>query len=431
MNLFKARHSLPGVAVLLLAQPAVLHAAEVDYGFNAGLEQTDNIERIDMNGTDETIARLGFDLSATEQSKRYSYDLSVQGQFLSYLNNTFSDEFLPAIVFQGRAEIVPGRFAWVVDDRYGQIVRNTFNPDNPANRDDTNIFSTGPEITLRLGATTSLVLSARYIDNFFDKQNIDNDRMTASAAVQRRFSPARSGSLIVSTERVEYDDPAAGSNFDRQEAFVRFQSAVSNGTVSVDVGANSLHDRGTSESGLLARVNVVRQLPNQIRFTLSAATQFSDAGQIFLAGGLREDQFRRSEDVLASSDPLRRDSVNFSVTRPLGRGQLSARVDWWQDGYETQTTFDRNSIGFNVDYNHRFTRNLQGRVLANFVQQDFDNVNRDDDLTGLGAELNWSMTRKWWLTGGLYRYERDSSLAGADFEDLRAVASISYSHQDR
>lgn len=431
MNSVSGERYIAGLALGLLLYTPALQAADVDYGFSAGIEQTDNIERIDTNGSDETIVRVGFDLNTSGESKRYTYDLNAYGQLLSYLNDTFSDEFLPAITFSGRGEIIPGRFAWIVDDRYGQIVRNTFNPDNPANRDDTNVFSTGPEFTLRLGSTTSMVLSARYINNFFDKQNIDNDRMTASVAMLRRFSPARSGSFVVSTERVEYDSSAAGSDFDRQEAFFRFQSAVSNGTVSVDIGGNALHDRGTSSSGLLARVNVVRQLANQIRFTLSAGTQFSDAGQIFLAGGLREDDFRRSEDVLASADPLRRDSINVSLTRPLGRGQIAARFDWWQDGYETQTAFDRDSLGIYLNYDHRFTRNLQGRLLANLVRQDFGTVNRDDDLTGLGAELNWSMSQKWWLTGGVYRYERDSSAAGADFDDLRAVASINYSYKAR
>jgi hypothetical protein len=111
----------------------------------------------------------------------------------------------------------------MLEDNYGQISNNRLVADNPDNRQDFNYLSTGPDITLPLGARNSIFVSGRWSDTYYEDADQDSTGIDASAAFIHALSEMSNVSLNGSWSQIEYDnnDPAFEDN-EIREAFLRF-----------------------------------------------------------------------------------------------------------------------------------------------------------------------------------------------------------------
>src|SRR5688572_18963935 len=66
--------------------------ADVGARVDAGVSYTDNIRRVAIDETEEHIGVAGVELSWLEDSRRIEADVTVDGSFLHYRNDTYEDE---------------------------------------------------------------------------------------------------------------------------------------------------------------------------------------------------------------------------------------------------------------------------------------------------------------------------------------------------
>jgi hypothetical protein len=149
-----------GVAACVLAWSAAADA-DVDLGVELTAGYTNNLLR-QSDGDDDVPASFGFTGNWVETTRHFSADVEGRVDGIKYFNDTWDDEVLGQIDGSLTWWAVPERFAWVVENVYGQVATNPFESISPANRENTNFFSTGPDWYMPFAERMRAYFGGRY-----------------------------------------------------------------------------------------------------------------------------------------------------------------------------------------------------------------------------------------------------------------------------
>ncbi len=195
-----------------------------------------------------------------ETTRHLSADVEGRVDGVTYLNNTFDDEVLGQLDGEVTWWAVPERFAWVLDDVYGQIATDPFSPIGPDNRQNTNFLSTGPDWYIPLGARMRGYLGGRYGSAQYELTDSDSERLLGIVGIDRAVSSSSRLGVQASTETVDFDSDLQ-TDFDRHEAYVRYEfSRGQQPELTVNAGYTWLTSDVDDRSAPLLEVLLSRQL---------------------------------------------------------------------------------------------------------------------------------------------------------------------------
>lgn len=110
--------------------------------------------------------------------------------------------------------------------------------------------------------------------------------------------------------------------------------------------------------------------------------------------------------------------LNWSVTQLTtitGSVTRQVRETTFSRGGATASSYNRTIVALGAD--HELLRNLLLNARVQWRQDDFNGIDRKDDVYTLGAGATYQMNRYLFLTGG-YTYEkRNSDISGYDYSD--------------
>lgn len=411
-----------GIAATLMAGQA--GAAELDYGFEVGLGNSDNIRRVPTGEESETILTTGLDLALLREEGRLHADVSLDLSYFEYQDDTYDGEVTGMADADLRFLFVPGRFEWVLLDNFGQSQQDPFAASTPDNRENVNYLTTGPDITLRLGSAAALTLFGRYSATQFEESNFDDERLLGGLSIGRSPSPRSNLSLNVTVERVEFDDPLFGSDFDRQSAFFRYDLEGARTTIGLEAGYTEIHDLGAINSSPLFELDVTRDVSERSTLTLLAGIRSSDAASALRAGS--STGIPGLSGPISTADPFetRHASLGWQFAAQRTRFELSAGYE--EDRHGTSSVLDRERQIFLVsasrDLTPRFTARLQGSLFST----DYDTAGQDDDETQYGLYLSWSVTGSLYILLDAEHVSRDSSNLLSEFDETRAFLRFAW-----
>jgi hypothetical protein len=398
--------------------------AALDYSIEAGVGYSDNITRVVSDHIDETIAAAGLDLSWAEERRRLSADVDVNLDYLDYLDDTYDSEVVgtaDAVLVIG---IIPERFTWLVQDSFGQVRSDPFEPVTPETRENINYVTTGPNLTFRIGSAGIVRALARYSESQYEESPLDSDRLTFGVGVGRELSAGSELSLNGLTESIDFDDPA-NVDYDRESIFSSYLLQGSRTEVTIAAGYTWLdRDDGIESGGELLRVDVNRRVSSASTVALSFGSQFTDASEAL----------RSSVDVpssggssgVASSDPFenRFASLSWSFTR--NRTSLALGVRYHRDRYEVTNALDRKLVSWDASFERRLSRTLTAGILASLIEEEFDSTGFQSDETRAGISCTWQMGRRFGLRLLAERLDREASDIGDDVVENRAFLTLFY-----
>ena len=99
----------------------------------------------------------------------------------------------------------PERFYWLVSEDLGQAALSPSDSLLPADRENANVFSTGPTLYLPLSARNRLSIAGLYSDVYYEESDVDNQRLRAAAALERDLGGNKQLTLGYSKQRTDYD----------------------------------------------------------------------------------------------------------------------------------------------------------------------------------------------------------------------------------
>ena len=412
-----------GVMALIVGAPA---RADISASAEAGVGYSDNITRVPENESSETIGTMGLDLFWQERTRRLRGDATIDLSYYDYMDDTYDSELVGTANGTLALGIVPEILTWVVQDSFGQAQADPFAASTPGTREDLNYFTTGPNLTLRLGSTGFGRFFGRWSSTDYEDSPLDAERTTAGVAVGRRPSARSELSLNAVTESIDFDNEL-NTDFDRDSVFVGWELNASRTTIDANVGYTWLERDGSDKEGsALISLFVARDLSptSQLRLTLSQ--QFGDAGDSLrsqlegnvVGGGAGQ--------ITATSDPFESKLVSLDWAHTRGRTVFLLGASHIEDDYETDTQFDSKRDSFTAGVNRRMAGALTLDFRATLEKEKFTGTSQESDELRLAAALDWRAWRSLGLRLLVERYDRDSNTGLIEYEENRAFLTVAY-----
>jgi hypothetical protein len=428
---------LVGLATIIFTADAL--AFDTDYYVGARVASTDNIFLVtaDQNEENETPVSAIAGIQVSELSSLLELSGEAGFQYIDYIENTFNNELLANASVDAEFFILPQRFHWTIDDDYGQVLGDSLAVPDPSNRENTNVFVTGPNVFFRISNRDVLALSGRFVDDWYEDQDYDNQRTILGGSYRRNLAGERSIGLFVSQMDVEYE---SYTDYDRKDAFFRFESETSKSSLKVDVGYSEIAvDPQVTEgdglsvesesSGLLFATEFTREISGATRITAKYGNSYSDSGERFRElneAGNGVDM--NAEDVNVSDEPFRLQEFMLSVDRSTNIDNLSIQLGFDDEDYTQSSEDDRQRKNLYMSYMRRITTALRLGLNANYSQQEYSQEQRENKDWSVSLVGTFDLTENIGLQLSLGPRKRTSSGAnpGSDFKESRALLEIVY-----
>jgi len=411
-----------GIAAALLATTAT---AEVEYGFEVGVGNSDNIARTPDNEESETILTSGVDLRWLRDEGFIYADVDLDLSYYHYQDDAYDSEVTGIGNGEVRLRFAPQRFEWVISDQFGQTQTDPFVAATPDTLENVNYFSTGPDFAFRLGTAASVTLFSRYSMSTYEDSNFDDERLLFGLSVGRDISQRSRFSVNATTENIEYDDPLVGDEFDRRNYFLSYEADGARTQISAEAGMTEIDGAEGSNSYPLFSLTVARDVSPRSVVSLSASTRSSDAAA---AIGL-DDDFGGGPgipDRISTTDTFEMRDVRLRWDFDAPRTTFGASIGYEEDIYDEATELDRSRQSFGVFARREITPRLALEARALLNRSEFDESGQEDDEIEYGIEASWNAVGRLFIELSVDLHDRDSTLDETEFQEIRTFLRFAW-----
>ena len=442
MGLRTATARSPAKVAALLAVALIpgrgMAADTFSVGIDVGVGASDNIYEVQSPRTSEVMPTAGFDLALHREGTVLNADVAGLFSYYDYVRGSYSNDVFGRFDGTAKLSLVPERLVWVVQDSFGQQALNLFQPNTPANREYVNFVSTGPDLSLQLGEQGFIHLGARYANVHYQTSPFDNNRRSETLAIGRELSANSSLSLNVDAEQIRFDNTTQttsvngltfppNSDFDRREAYVRYEARGARTTLAVNLGASETDETTGWHSKPLLELDLSRRLTPYTNLTLSAGQELTDAAEGFrnlqpgAAGGIVLAPVAGTDDSYVA----RYISGGWRLERGRTTVALSDRYE--EDSHSVDSNLDvkRNDLQLNIG--RRLTPMVGVQLLGSMSTDDYYNQHFKSNDHLVGAALVVQPARKVevrLLYDHLWRTA--SGVGGTTFEENRIFLLLTY-----
>ena len=402
-------------------------SADANLSIEATAGYTDNLLR-EPDGDDDFPVSLGLTGTWTETSRHLSADVEGRVDGFTYLNGSFDDEVLGQLDASVTWWAVPERFAWVLENLYGQVTTDPFSPIGPDNRQNTNFLWTGPDLYFPLGTRTRAYLGGRYGSSQYEITDDDSERQMGIVGFDRAVSSSSRIGAQVNIETVDFDS-ALQTDFDRNEAYFHYElSWGSPYGLTVNAGYTWLSTDVDDNSAPLIQVQLSRKLSPSIDLRLDLASQFSDAGVEFAAAGIPGLGAGRDTGVIPQGGVFEVRSVSGGIDLRRSRTVLSFDLAISDELYET-VTLDRRRYEVQVTAERRMTQRMSGSASILWSRDDYQSggLDREDTDTEYQLELHRELGQRSSIGIVGLHASRSSDNLLTEFDETRVYVVFDYS----
>jgi len=418
-------------AALVITANLMPIARAADATSNAGysLEYTDNAQLAPNNKKDEWTHVLSAGLSYLENSRTLDARVHAQAAYRKYKNNIFSDDTVLGADANLLWRISPDRFSWTLEDYLTQTAIQSLRPDTPSNRQQTNVFTTGPDFKLRLSPVQVLQFGVRYTRNTYETSDVDSTRNSGTVKWIYQSSPSTTLSLNYDAQKVNYDNEILNPNFDRQDAFLGIENRLSSNIFVLNAGATSIQrEKVPDVDGSLARFSWTRLVSPVSTFALSISSELSDVGRQALAAGQTAPSNQQNvpgASVTGDVFRTKNASVTFTHRRVFGSdviGLFKSKSEYKLSHAEEERK------GGSFDISYELSGALAASVFARYVKTESAVVTPAAVFTDKNYGLRFSdrLTRNLSLGLVLSQNRRDHVDILQSYTERHAMLTLSY-----
>jgi hypothetical protein len=404
-------------------------AGNLDYQVTAGYAHSDNLTRVDTNEQDGDIGSAGFKFSFDEKTRKLTADLVGNFDYQKYLDDTYDDDLIGSFVGDVTLAFVPERFNWVIGDNFGQVLADPLLPSTPANSENINYFTTGPDVTMAFGSKNRLRVGARYLRTDYEDSPYDSDGYLGEIGFGRDLSRVNSLSLNARFQQQTFDQTTLGADYDQSEAFVRYEGNGARTQVKLDAGYAEL-DRDVAEdsSSELLRLSVLRQLTLASNLTLLAGREFANTGAAFATfqgeGPITLDPNAGRQ----TPEPFLHDYLSLAWYFQRNRTTFSLRAGIDKQDYELADALDQKLTHYGATFRRDLSAVTDIQLDAGQTQGEFTLGGAEYTDTLAGLAFNWGLSRTLFLSLS-YRYaHRAGDPLTGEYTENRLWLSIGYRH---
>jgi hypothetical protein len=374
---------------------------------HSDVQRTDNALRTPTNEETDTLASVG--LAGAYRYNSGELDITGKGDmsWVKYLSGSFHSE-LNGYFDGGALWGTPAEFfQWTLHDTVQQLRDDPLAAETPANLETVNNLTTGPAFNFHFPASTRLTIFTLYTKTSYSETKLDSNDGQVGFSLAHNLSPQSRISFNAVAQRVLFQNTELASDYDRQEAYFRFDTAQPRTALSADVGITTLHDYGVTDKGPLFRAELARRISPMTVFRLSAAQQFTSAAQSNGAETGPNGNVRVAQGF-ASADPFRARSSRADWVTTGPRTGFTLGAFWADERHQAQFQLNRSYWGGQASVYRNLRPTLIVRLSAVYDNEQFTQVAGNDRESTIAAELEDNFGRHLGLVLRVARYRRTS-----------------------
>jgi len=405
-------------------------AAAATASFGVGAERSDNIARTATNEQTETTATANAAFGLELERPRLTGTVDANGQYRKYLDNSFNDEVVGGANVDLSAALIRERFDWILQDNFGQVARDRLVVETPDNRQNFNVFSTGPVITLPLGARTSLRVTGLWTDANYEDSVQNSESLDGTVALVRQLAEKTELSLVGSANETDYDGDPAFQTYRIKSAYLRLDTTGGRTTLSVDGGYTEATHGDESNSGPLVHLNITRRVGAYSTLGLTAGSEFQDTASQFRLDQTQLGVQTNNQDAVVAGDVFRSDFVFLSFGTERDRTSFRVGLSGSKERHEEQKALDRDIVRASLVIGRRMTQRLDLDLHGEYLDEDFvgpgpGSIAFHEWSVGVGMAMR--LTENISMQFRVDRYDGSGDGTSRDYEENRASISFGYS----
>lgn len=425
-----SRTILVAAAASLLV-PGAVWALEYGFGVGYAARYTDNVTLVPQDAVSDIVSYLVGNGNILVQTPRL--DLGANGgiALTSYAHDSYESRSIET--FNGNAiyTFAPNRLTWTVGDTLQDTRISSLLALTPDNLEQTNRFSTGPDVTLRTSSRNTMGLKVRYENDWYEtSDNLSNNRGVGELNWQYRLSDPVAFVARYRYQTVKYDASSADYVYDSLTA--GFQGQVGTTiTYRFEWGPGRVRQELREEiTGTVGYAEFVRQIRSDAGFRIGARYSVSDSGRIAqLDPGVNPVlQVGGASGGQQDFAYVREGPIEYFSTFGHLKYRITATI---RDINYKISQEDVSQAGGGVVTDYEFTPKLVGFASGNYTRSDYPELQRLDDDILASAGLRFRFQRNWDTSlAAIYR-QRDSTDPAREYEENNLLASVSYRYSSQ
>lgn len=316
---------------------------------------SDNINRQQASYGSDTVVTASAGFRYLHDSERWHMDLGALGSYTEFLENTFDSRALGSGNLLAGFTLVPRYLTWELQDNYGQIATDSFGAIEPADRQNVNYLTTGPNLTIPVGRSR-IDLQGRYSDVAYeDVDTLNNNRTSVQASLVHPWTDIRTLSVNLFQQTTRFDRDDLFRDYDLRSAFLSLRSTPRRSVYQFELGATEVDDGLNKSRGTLVGLTYGHQISATSALQVYGRRGFADSADTFRfeAGG-STDPILIDQNVTPRADPFRETRVDLSWVSTRARGSYSVMPYWIDEDYVNNDAFDRTRGGIRADASYAF-----------------------------------------------------------------------------
>lgn len=366
---------------------------EFNYAVSAGATRSDNAGRTPTDQGAETSLDAGLNAGLEHERGRLSAQLAADLRYTTHSHGNYEDQLNGGVAAALSWRLTPW-MSWSVQDNFGQSLIEARDAVRPDNTQNTNAFSTGPDLRLSLGPRTSVTMQGRWSDLSYEVSDAGSRGLSGTLGLLRRVTDRADVSVNASTEHTEAKGTVVNGDYDIHAVYLGWNVSGARTTIGLRAGGNRLEDDIGSTDSALFGFDFIRRVSARSTLAIHGGRSFGTPADL-----LQRDQGIRpvaadDRPGVASSGALRADHATVSWRTEAVRSSIGLSADWRRERQRNDTALDRKSVGGSLDLSRQLAPRLDVLLSANYLTEDFQasSVEADEWSTSLG--FNWSLTRQ-------------------------------------
>jgi hypothetical protein len=395
----------------------------------AGAGRSDNVTRVPTGEIEEDLTTAGLDLWITSEEHRYDADVYADLSYIDYRNGTYESDLSGSAELSFRYKFLPDSFEWVVTDSFGQATFEPFEAQTPDTLENINYFTTGPDLGFRIGSVGELRALARYSMTSYEESDFNDERILGGLSLGRELSSRGTLSINATTERVEFEDPEFGSDYDRHSAYFGYEIESARTRVRAEAGYSEVHDVGDSSGSPLLGLELARELSERSVLTLLAGIVSSDAASAMRFANVLGGSVPSRPEQISSTDTFESTYATLQWQFRAPRTTVALSVNYVDDAYVTLSELDRVGNFLFASVERQLTNRLTVGFEGAIDKSDYQTIDQDDEETRLGLYLTWNVAGRLYFEVYGESFDRSSTNPLSEYEETRVFATLSWRDQ--
>lgn len=397
-------------------------AGAVDWGADVGVGiiHSSNVDRTpDVDAA--TVGQVEFNGAMRHNTRTLLVDADLRAEFRKYSESGAESDFLPELRLDALWVPMPGRFSWMVRDNLGQVAQNAQNGLRPVDRENANVFTTGPNFMLPIGDRNRIALSAQYTDVYYSETNLSSKRYVGRFALERETASGAIIALNGVANRTEFKE--LGGGYDLQGAYLSYSGAGRRTVIMAEAGAEALHDAGETNNGLYLSMSAERRISSRTRLLLQVLERYADAAEIFSLDQALEPELGNVNDLQRTSAPLRQRQVDLRWNYDAQRLSLSVNGGFINEKAQSADARDRRvtEAGINAEWRLTARNSLYGALLGQ-SQRFRDGTGEESDDFSILVGANYRLRADLELRGQVEHFTHGSTIF--DYDETRIALQL-------